>query len=239
MRRPIAWLILFAALAADWSGSAFGQSNDDRRVGREREMLRRLQEQTRKAEQEKAVLAAEVEALKKKLKGAEQGAARSGKRVRDTGKALAMSEQRNAALMVEKVNLSESVDQLQESLKDVRAELAKMEQKLLESTAALDRSEHAGRMQKTDLDRAQSIIVQRDREIGACEAKNLRLYEYSVDLLGRYEGKGILEVIRQKEPLTGLKAVEIENLLEEYRDKLDDQKIESGRPRASADVYRK
>ena len=193
-------------------------------------MLRRLQDQTRKAEQEKSVLAAEVEALKKTLKAAEQGTARVGKKTREAEKALTLAEQRNATLMVEKVNLSERVDQMQKSLQEVRGDLAGLERKLSESGTALEQAARLGQSQKSEIDRAQSVIGQRDREITACETKNLKLYEYNVDLLGRYEGKGFVDVIRQREPLTGLKGVEMENLLEEYRDKLDDQKIVTSRP---------
>jgi hypothetical protein len=41
----------------------------------------------------------------------------------------------------------------------------------------------------------------------------------------RFEQKSCNEILVQKEPLFGLKRVEIENLLEEYRDKLDEQKL--------------
>lgn len=227
--KSLTCLILFTSLVAAVPGIGFGQSNDDRRVSREREMLRRLQDQTKKAEQEKAVLATELEELKKKLKGAEQGAAKVGKKSRDTEKSLAQAEQRNAALVVEKVNLSERLDQLQKSIEEVRRDLASSEEKLRESGAALAQAVQTGQTQKAEFDRAQSTIGQRDREIVACEVKNLKLYEYNVELLGRYQGKGFLDVLKQKEPLTGLKNVEIENLLEEYRDKLDEQQIVSGR----------
>ena len=232
MRLTLAFIVLIAALTAAFPGSVFGQSNEERRVSREREMLRRLQDQTKKAEQEKAALAAELEELKVKLKGAEQGAAKVGKKSRDTEKALAQAEQRNTTLAVEKVNLSESLDQMRKSLEEVRGDLAKAEQKINERGTALDRAAQAQQTQKSELDRAQSVIGQRDREIAACETKNLKLYEYNVQLLGRYQDKGFLDVLKQKDSLTGLKNVEIENLLEEYRDKLDAQQIVSGRSSA-------
>lgn len=226
MTRPVAGLVLLAVLAIIYAGHGFGQSTEDRRASREREMLRRLQEQTRKAEQEKAALAAEVDELKKKLKGTEAGAARATRKSRDTEKALAQAEQANAALLVEKVNLSERVDQMQKSLQEVRGDLANAEGKLAESAAELDRTAREGQAQKAEFERAQSVIGQRNREVAACEDKNLKLYEYNVDLLGRYQNKGLADVFKQREPLTGLKGVEMENLLEEYRDKLDAQKVE-------------
>ena len=229
MQRTLACIVLCTLLGTAFPGFVYGQANDDRRVSREREMLRRLQDQTKKAEQEKMSLVVELEELKKKLKGAEQGAAKVGRRSRDTEKSLAQAEQRNAALVVEKVNLTERLDQMQKSLEEVRGDLARAEEKLSESGAALALAAQTRQTQKAEIDRAQSVLGQRDREIAACEVKNLKLYEYNVELLGRYQGKGFLDVLKQKEPLTGLKGVEMDNLLEEYRDKLDAQQIVSGR----------
>lgn len=239
MRPALAYVLLFVALIAAFPGFVFGQSNDDRRVNREREMLRRLQDQTRKAEQDKATLAAEADELKKKLKDAEQSATRNVKKSRDVEKALAQAEQQNATLNVEKVNLTERLDQLTRSLAEIRDELAKTDQKVREGGAALDRAALAQQVQKAELDRAQSVIGQRDREVRVCEAKNLKLYEYNVQLLGRYQGKGFLDVLRQKEPITGMKNVEIENLLEEYRDKIDAQQIASDRSSTEKNKDRK
>jgi hypothetical protein len=42
--------------------------------------------------------------------------------------------------------------------------------------------------------------------------------------MDRFEHKTCGERLAEKEPFTGFKKVETENLLEEYRDKLDDQK---------------
>lgn len=239
MRTALACVLLFVALIAAYPGLVFGQTNDDRRVNREREMLRRLQDQTRKTEQDKATLAAEADELKKKLKDAEQSATRNVKKSRDVEKALAQAEQQNATLNVEKVNLTEKLDQLTRSLAEVRDELAKTDQKVREGGAALDRAALAQQVQKAELDRAQSVIGQRDREVTVCEAKNLKLYEYNVQLLGRYQGKGFLDVLRQKEPITGMKNVEIENLLEEYRDKIDAQQIASDRSSTEKNKDRK
>jgi hypothetical protein len=41
----------------------------------------------------------------------------------------------------------------------------------------------------------------------------------------RYRDKGPFEALRQADPVTGLTQAGIDNVLEEYRDKLDSQKI--------------
>lgn len=57
------------------------------------------------------------------------------------------------------------------------------------------------------------------------EGKNLKLYQTGRELMTRFEQKSYGEILAQKELFTGLKRVEIENLQEEYRNKLDEQKL--------------
>ena len=65
----------------------------------------------------------------------------------------------------------------------------------------------------------------RDKELGSCETKNKKLYQYQVELINRAQNRGSLDALLEREPLTQLKRVEIENLLEEYRDKIDNEQI--------------
>jgi hypothetical protein len=69
-------------------------------------------------------------------------------------------------------------------------------------------------------------------ETSSCEAKNVALYGYGRDLLAKYEGKGCIDALKAKEPFTQLERVKMENTLEEYRDKLDAQKLTSAAPGA-------
>jgi len=71
----------------------------------------------------------------------------------------------------------------------------------------------------------EAIKVRNERDMASCERRNLALYEVGRSLMDRFEHKTCGETLAQKEPFTGLKKVETENLLEEYRDKLDDQKL--------------
>lgn len=64
----------------------------------------------------------------------------------------------------------------------------------------------------------------------ACYENNKKLYDINSDLLTRYESKGFGDVLKQKEPFTGVKQVEIENLVQDYRYRIDDLKIPDGQP---------
>ena len=63
------------------------------------------------------------------------------------------------------------------------------------------------------------------RFVFANEDKNARLVQVNRELLVHYEKKGWLDAVLQREPLTQLKRVEIENIAEEYQDKIDRQEF--------------
>jgi len=62
--------------------------------------------------------------------------------------------------------------------------------------------------------------------LGICETKNAQLYSVTSDLIHRYrQNRGAWEKFLLAEPFTGLKSVEVENLLEDFQDKAAAQKI--------------
>jgi chromosome segregation ATPase len=54
-----------------------------------------------------------------------------------------------------------------------------------------------------------------------CAQKNVQLAGIANEALDRYEKKGCFGALAQAEPFTGLKRVEVENAVEEYRQKID------------------
>ena len=52
-----------------------------------------------------------------------------------------------------------------------------------------------------------------------------KLNAVSQELMTRYHRKGVWDAILQREPVTGLKEVEMQNVLQEYQDKLDGLKV--------------
>jgi chromosome segregation ATPase len=66
------------------------------------------------------------------------------------------------------------------------------------------------------------------------EAKNLALYKIGNEILTRYEKFGLGDAIAAKEPFVGITRVKLENLVQDYKNKLLDQAITSGQPPGSA-----
>jgi predicted site-specific integrase-resolvase len=54
-----------------------------------------------------------------------------------------------------------------------------------------------------------------------CAQKNVQLAGIATEALDRYEKKGCFGALAQAEPFTGLKRAEVENAVEEYRQRID------------------
>jgi hypothetical protein len=63
-----------------------------------------------------------------------------------------------------------------------------------------------------------------------CEAKNTELAKIGADLLERYRDKSCLDAQAQNEPFTGIARVRLENLMEEYKDRVAASRFKTADP---------
>lgn len=100
-----------------------------------------------------------------------------------------------------------------------------------ETTAALDE-----RLQKTETNlnqtlsekqKLEKISLEQQQQFNQCTQKNAKLYDLNHELVQRYADKGVLDALVQREPFTGLKRVQVENVTQDLQDKLDEQRIVS------------
>lgn len=63
-------------------------------------------------------------------------------------------------------------------------------------------------------------------EMERCVSHNADLCEISRELIKMYKNKGVISALVEKEPLTQIKKVTLEEYIQEYEDKVDDLKIE-------------
>jgi septal ring factor EnvC (AmiA/AmiB activator) len=78
----------------------------------------------------------------------------------------------------------------------------------------------AARMRDDDAKKLDELLVQTRTRATACEAKNTELYKFGKDLIDVYGRQDVFGALGAKEPFTKLKRVEIENLMQDYEDKL-------------------
>lgn len=72
-----------------------------------------------------------------------------------------------------------------------------------------------------ELRKAETTLGAQNEQLNACMRLNVQLYNSGKDMLVKYEEKGVWDALAQSEPVTGLKQVEIENLIEDYRYKIE------------------
>ena len=138
---------------------------------------------------------------------------------------------------LEKKNLTDRLDALtkqatadSEALKIAKAQLTEREtenaqmkdllQKLQQSqTQAVDVAK------KVEAERVKlaAEVIELRRKVADREIKNLALYKLANEILHRYERFGLGDALAAKEPFTGVSRVKLENLVQDYQDKIADQ----------------
>ncbi len=177
---------------------------------------------------------------------------------RDAGdQALRQAQQMLQRLAREKSLLEKENQRLAEELKKAQAELDGTRSKLSQSeqqgdqmrerNSALvgrvrDDSERLGNLQETyrneigvaraDIRLLRNAVVERESWIADCRSKNEGLYKANTDLLQAYKNKGVWDALSQREPVTGIASVKVENLVQEYQYRLED--LHTTKPEMSA-----
>jgi len=199
------WISLFV-IGALATGSAFADS--DRR---EREVMRRAEQQVQQMQGQLSTLQEDKDKLTQDLDKASNELKSTKAHTAQVGKQLAEEQQKREASEKELASTKQTLEQTQTSLEETTRNLEETRHKLAASESAKMELEH--------------IKDFKERQISACEDKNKSLYQIGRELIVRYENKSCGEILSEKEPFTGLKAVEMENMMEGYRDKLDEQKV--------------
>ena len=198
--QSICGLCLLLALPANAQVQRSG--NDSARVAQQMQQFaaERLQLQS-----DNSALKKENEELKKKLDNAAAGS-----------KAL---EQRARTLETTLKGRDTQVNQHgTEELEKSRAQLQELIARFRETAQSL-------RDVEQDRNEARTQLKTRDVEMKTCAQKNVQLADLANDALDRYEHKGVWTSLSQAEPFTALKRTEIQNLVDEYRAKVDDMRM--------------
>jgi chromosome segregation ATPase len=78
---------------------------------------------------------------------------------------------------------------------------------------------------KGEKDTLQSQLKKTTQNLSSCEASNASLCIIGEELVKAYKNKGVKDAILEKEPLTQIKKVELEQLAQKYKEEIEQQKI--------------
>lgn len=170
-----------------------------------KEQARRQQQAQYKLQQEKAQLAQEKAALETQLK--------------EAGEKASAAEEKVAGAAKRSAGLAREVESLRSEREKLTSELAETRQKLEERQKELSAS-------KGNEKSLGGQLELRGKQLAQCEQKNAMLYQHGLEMGQRLADRSFIDFLAVLEPFTGIKRVEMENVLEEYREKLDAQRLE-------------
>ncbi|NJN52451.1 MAG: hypothetical protein HC809_12530, partial [Gammaproteobacteria bacterium] len=153
---------------------------------------------------------------------------------------------RHAKLKVELKELQDELDSARKEADTTKTKLGRTAQDLANSRAKGDGLQGAfdtlkGRFEELVAQYRKTAELLRDVEaeksnlaalatdysdrVELCERNNGALYDATLELIDSYEHKGFMAVLGQREPVTRLKRVEIENRMDEYRRVAEDMRL--------------
>ena len=203
-----------ALILAGFATTPVHAEDAGKQASRDREMTRRAQQAQRKAEDEKAVLFQEKQKL-------EAGAGEARTQLRKAAAAATQQRRRVAELQASLDVAAKARDQLQKEKDALAARATELDAKLKQTSDELGRTGATLASTRTDLGARSDLATRMTAANRSCEDRNLKLYGVATELIGKYRSQGVFDTLRRKEPFTGLRKVEVENLLEAYQDRAD------------------
>jgi chromosome segregation ATPase len=135
-----------------------------------------------------------------------------------------VSQERDAA-QAEVAKLKAEIEELNRkhtgARKNSDAALAKTRESIAVLNVDMQQTTQNLRRMESEKSLLQETVVGQAQQLEACESNNVKLLQVNRELLGQYESKGFFDSLMQREPITGLKGVELENIVQDYQDRLD------------------
>ncbi len=198
---------LVVALAAAFPAAAQDASLE----GRLRDALRSATAQVRSLEDERARLQAQLAEAEREKEVLRQQAAAAATQDKDKPAKPAVDE--------------ETLAEYKRRLADQAAALAQLNDALEKWKAAFNEAANVARAKETERAQLATQVPPLTQRLTACEAKNVALFKVGNEILARYAGIGLGDALGAREPFIGFKRVELQNLVQDYQDKLLDQKV--------------
>jgi chromosome segregation ATPase len=201
-RQAVSGLVLVGLLFA---GTAVGQqTRDDGGNVRLQAMVQQLTTEKTQLTADNGKLKAELDKATAELKSLRDANAglerRLGASETSLTQSAASNTRSNAALEQQRAREAELVAEFRKTIETLR-------------TTELERNELRG------------TLASRESALKQCVTNNEALFTTGNEVLDRYEEKGCFSALREHEPFTQTKRVRLQNLVDEYRWALEDQKL--------------
>jgi chromosome segregation ATPase len=171
-----------------------------------------------------------------------------GKKASDEREALSGAEGRNRSLQAELDRLRKENGQQAEDMKKLQSDGQLLEAKLKAMTdeasqmkAARDEVsaqlaqllqaarnlEGQAKLLAAGKQTLENSLIKVNQELDTCRSHNARLCLIADEMLTKHKSGGVVGGMVRNEPLTQIGKVELERLMQEYRDKIDQEKVKN------------
>ncbi len=113
---------------------------------------------------------------------------------------------------------------LGDKISDADARIAQLKTSLDKWEAAYRQADAVGRAKEAERAKLAAQVITLQRTVDQRDTQNLELYKTGNEILTRYEKFGLGEALLAREPFTGVTRVKLQTLVQDYKDKLLDQK---------------
>lgn len=134
-------------------------------------------------------------------------------------------EQLTRQSTAEKTAAQANIENLNNQLSERNAQVQRMAAALKQWKDAYDKAAQIARGKESERATLATQLRVAERDIGNLRSRNMELYQIGVEILERYEDFGLGRAIKAREPFTGLARVQLQTLVQDYRDSMADARV--------------
>ncbi len=117
------------------------------------------------------------------------------------------------------------IGDLQTKLTSAESEIAAQKAAIEKWKVALQNMTNTAQTKEAERAKLAAQVIVLDRQVADQKAKNAEMFKIGNEVLTRYEKFGLGDALTAREPFVGLTRVKFENLIQDYSDKIQDQRI--------------
>ena len=136
----------------------------------------------------------------------------------------------------ERDRLTDHVATLEAAAEQLRGRIAELDADQEKLVAARDDLTQQLTTMTAARQESQANLKRETRRLERCDEHNTKLTAIAKDLMEMYHKKGVMSVLMEKEPLVGLKKIEMDNLIDEYAERVEQEHVDDVRRDAGGAV---
>ncbi|MFM9915808.1 MAG: hypothetical protein ACKVOX_08375 [Rhizobacter sp.] len=214
------WMTACIAVSSSGALAEAADKGADKALRRLQLQMQGLQQQVQDAQAAKTKVEADKAVVDKQLLEQAQQVARLKGALRKANDSLKASEAARVELTATVASLEKQMAEQKRSFEETLAQKAR---ELVQYTKVRD--EQQAQLQRRHDDQVTLV--------GECTVKNDKLIHLGVELIDRYRGKTVADVLSQREPVLGIGDVQMFNLVQDYRDRADAERFTAPAPDAN------